>query len=90
MAACKSGRNLLSWVCVLLISSGSVGKNLYLARAAGSCVFLHQELELSFFLLETFSVFHCDNFKLRLKVTCRCADFNSSVTRSFFSTEEFA
>ena len=78
MAACKSGRNLLSWVCVLLISSGSVGKNLYLARAAGSCVFLHQELELSFFLLEL------------LKFTCRCTDFNSSVTRSFFSTEEFA
>ena len=44
MTACKSGRNLLSWVCVLLISSGSVGKNLYLARPAGSCVILHQEL----------------------------------------------
>ena len=65
MTACKSGIYLLAWVCVLLISSGSVGKNLYLARAAGSCALLYVQSSYFFFLLiillESFSVFYCEN-----------------------------
>lgn len=64
MTACKSGINVLSWVCVLLISSGSVGKNRYLARATGSCIILRPEFLLFLLLillLESFSVFYREN-----------------------------
>ena len=67
MTACKTGIYLLAWVCVLLISSGSVGKNLYLARAAGSCALLYVQSSYCFFLLiillESFSVFYCENLQ---------------------------
>lgn len=61
MTACKRGINLLSWVCVLFISSGSVGKNFSFSSSRG---ILHYSASnvivvcLLVLFFESFSVFY--------------------------------
>ena len=61
MTACKSGINLLSWVCVLFISSGSVGKNLSFSSSRRILHYSASNFIVVFLLvlfLESFGVFY--------------------------------